>query len=212
MPYAVDNRAIQASARDAREGREALRLELGLVAGRPVVLFAAKLVARKRPLDLLEAILRVAADPRARNPYLLFAGDGSERGLLEARAAADPDRIRFLGFRSQAELPALFDLADLFVLPSVSEPWGMVVNEAMNAGTGILTSDQVGCAADLVVPGENGAIFPAGNVSALAESLLYLLGDDRLLARMGRRSLELIAQVSFEADIAGLKTALGIPP
>jgi hypothetical protein len=91
MPYAVDNRSIQSCVQEARGQREQLRSELGLAVGRPVVLFAAKLVARKRPLDLLEAMLRIGANPQARNPYAQrrrAVGDGRERS--DERRHGDP--------------------------------------------------------------------------------------------------------------------------
>ena len=64
--------------------------------------------------------------------------------------------VRFLGFRNQSEMPAFYDLCDLFVLPSHFEPWGLVINEAMNAGKPVIVSDCVGAAPDLVQTGRNG--------------------------------------------------------
>ncbi len=163
MPYAVDNDFFQRRAAEAVAGRDALRAELGLEPGRPVILFASKLQERKRCADLVEAH-RLLGQPR---PYLVIVGDGEERQRLEQQAAGDPD-IRFLGFRNQTELPRYFDLCDVFVLPSRHEPWGLVVNEAMNAGRAVVVSDDVGCQQDLVREGETGAVFPVGDVAALA--------------------------------------------
>src|SRR2546430_3298455 len=85
--------------------------------------------------------------------------------------------VKFLGFRNQSELPSFYDLCDVFVLPSTSEPWGLVVNEAMAAGRPVVVSDQVGCARDLVQNGLNGFIFPVGDVEALAHALTRVLVD-----------------------------------
>jgi len=205
--YAVDNDWFQARIAEAAPRREALRAELGLAPGRPVVLFAAKLIARKAPLEFIEAVARL---PRTETPpYILMAGDGDLRGAVEARVAAlGLDSVKLLGFRSQRELAALYDLCDLFALPSERETWGLVVNEAMNAGRAVLASDRVGAARDLVREGENGATFAYGDVPALAERMAFCLADRDRLAAMGRESRRLIDTWDFRQNLAGLKTAL----
>jgi glycosyltransferase involved in cell wall biosynthesis len=206
MPYAVDNQRFERAAREAAPGRERLRAELGLRPGRPVVLFASKFQPKKRARDLLEAAL--ALGDRGVELELLLIGDGEERGPLERRAAGRPG-VRFLGFRNQTELPRFYDLADLFVLPSTYEPWGLVVNEAMASGTPVLASDRVGSARDLIEPGQNGWIFPAGDVAALTATLQTALSDREALARAGTLAAERMQRWNFDADVAGLRAALG---
>jgi glycosyltransferase involved in cell wall biosynthesis len=207
MPYAVDNAFFQRRANEAAPGREGLRPELGLEPGRPVILFASKLQERKRCTDLVAAH-RLLGQPR---PYLVIVGEGDERKNLEQQAAGDADvlnSIRFAGFRNQTELPRFFDLCDVFVLPSRHEPWGLVVNEAMNAGRAVVVSDDVGCQEDLVSEGETGAVFPAGDVPALAAALQRVLDTPGLAARMGAAARARIDEFSFEQDVAGLREAL----
>ncbi len=210
MPYAVDNDFFAQQTALAAPQRESLRAALRLAPGRPVILFASKLLARKRCIDLVEAYLLFSQNlPPETRPYLLIVGDGEERARIEARiaqanAAAD---IRMLGFRNQTELPPLYDLCDLFVLPSVHEPWGLVVNEVMNAGRAIIVTDEVGCQPDLVVDGDNGCVVPARDVSALAAALGRVLRDPALCRRMGQRSRERIQEYSFAADVRGLMQA-----
>jgi glycosyltransferase involved in cell wall biosynthesis len=136
-------------------------------------------------------------------------GDGTGRAACEARAreAGYPD-VRFLGFQNQSQLPRFYDLCDVFVLPSECEPFGLVVNEVMNAGRPIIVSGEVGCQPDLVIDGENGRVVSARNVEALASALDQLLGDAAQRGEMGRRCLERISQWSFEEDIRGLRQAL----
>ncbi len=209
VPYAVDNGFFQQRLAQARSQREALRTSLGLAAGRPVILFAGKLIPHKGPWDLLEAYIRLARDGAAPQPYLLFAGDGSERAGLEERARQTGwDSIKFLGFRNQTELPALFDLCDFFVMPSSFEPWGLVVNEIMNAGKPVVISDCSGCAPDLVKHDVNGLIFPAGDVAALSAALAKLASDAALRDRMGRMSAEIISRWSFREDVNGILNAV----
>ncbi|MCH9014179.1 MAG: glycosyltransferase family 4 protein [Gemmatimonadetes bacterium] len=103
------------------------------------------------------------------------------------------DTVYFFGFRNRLELPKFYAASDIFVLPSLRETWGMVVNEALCFGLPVIVSDQVGSAEDLVRHGYNGLIFPNGNVEALAssiKSLMELSEEDKIL--MGRRSKELI--------------------
>ncbi|MEJ0070536.1 MAG: glycosyltransferase [Pseudomonadota bacterium] len=125
MPYAVDNGFFQAQVARAGGQRAMLRAQLGLASDRPVILFAGKLIARKRPFDALNAFATLAGDPTTRSPYLLFAGDGELRPALEASIARRGlDGARVLGFQNQTALAALYDLADLLVLPSERESWG----------------------------------------------------------------------------------------
>ena len=204
MPYAVDNEFFRTAAERARPHRERLRAELGLQPGRPVILFASKMQPHKRAADLLEAYARLSPDA-----YLVFAGDGEERANLERRARElKLDSIRFIGFRNQSELPSLYDLCDVFVLPSEHEPWGLVVNEAMNAGKPVIVSDRVGAGPDLVEDGVNGSVYPARDIAALANCLRRLIDSPEHRAAMGARALEKVSRLDFAADRDGLIAAL----
>ncbi len=212
MPYSVDNEYFRQRAAEAAGGREELRRSLGLEPRRPVMLFASKLQTRKRCMDLVEAFLQLRRgagdEPTA---YLLIVGDGEERGALERRIGeSGSPHVRMLGFQNQSELPRFFDLCDVFVLPSIHEPWGLIVNEVMSAGRAVVVTDQVGCAPDLVCDGENGFVFPAGNVEALSAALQRFVDNPGLGARMGQKSRERIAECSFEQDVEGLRRALQV--
>jgi glycosyltransferase involved in cell wall biosynthesis len=210
VPYAVHNTFFQEKARAAHEGREQLRQELGLEPGRSIILFASKFSEVKRGADLLEAYMQMTPDPALEpHPYLLFIGDGEQRKSLAARAeTVNWHSIKFLGFKNQTELPRYYDLCDVLVLPSVFEPWGLVINEVMNAGRAVVVSDRVGCGPDLVKSGENGYIFQAGNAADLGRALSNVLQDKESCRAMGRKSLELINGWNFETDLRGLKQAL----
>lgn len=196
MPYAVDNAAFAAA---TPQGVDALRQALGLDVGRPVVLYAGKLMPRKHPHTLLQAWRQ--ADWRGRPPHLLYVGDGELRSELEGAAT---DGVVFAGFCNQKEMPDMYALADVFVLASEREPWGLAVNEAMAAGTAVIVSDQVGAAADLVDPA-CGRIVPAGDAGILAKALVEVLGRSQ---NAGRAAAAKVAGWNFAADVAGLKQAL----
>jgi len=210
MPYAVDNNFFRERSLSARPSRAALQAELNLDPLRPVILFASKLQQRKRCIDLLEAYIRIVTDSGNDTlPYLVIVGEGEERKALEARVLARGlDGVRFCGFRNQSELPRFFDLASIFVLPSRNEPWGLIVNEVMNAARSVIVSDDVGCQPDLITDGVEGLVFPVGDVAALTAALRRLLDDPEAAARMGQRALERVQSCSFEADVAGLRLAL----
>jgi glycosyltransferase involved in cell wall biosynthesis len=210
MPYAVDNAYFQKQSLEARAGRYELQQKLALDPARPVILFASKLQGRKRCDDLLEAYRRLSPAPGVSpHPYLVIVGDGEQRSALEQAAAKTGfDSIRFCGFRNQSELPRFFDLCTVFVLPSRHEPWGLIVNEVMNAGRPVIITDEVGCQRDLVTPGIEGEVFPAGNVDALAAALRKTLSTPETAQRMGQLALERIRSWSFEQDVLGLRHAL----
>jgi glycosyltransferase involved in cell wall biosynthesis len=209
VPYSVDNAFFRQRVEQARGGREALRASLGLAPGRPVILFTGKLLPHKGPMDLLRAYIGLSPDGRAEPlPYLLFAGSGMERESLEQKVRETGwSSVKFLGFQNQTELPRIFDLCDLFVMPSHAEPWGLVVNEVMNAGKPVIASTAVGCARDLIAEGENGWSFPAGDVNELQRVLRMAFARPEMLPAMGQRSLERISRWGFAEDIEGLLLA-----
>jgi glycosyltransferase involved in cell wall biosynthesis len=210
MPYAVDNDYFQRRSPEAVRNRNELREELNFDAGRPVILFASKLQARKRCCDLLDAYeILFRSEAEGALPYLVIVGDGQERAALEERARAKGlTDVRFCGFRNQSELPRFFDLASVFVLPASHEPWGLIVNEVMNAGRAVIVSDEVGCQPDLVTDGVEGCVFPVGDVNALVEALRRVLSTPETAEQMGQRALERIKKWSFEEDIVALREAI----
>jgi glycosyltransferase involved in cell wall biosynthesis len=206
-PYAVDNDFFQGQAGAWRPQKEALKEKHGLSPGTPIILFCGKLLPAKDPFTLLQAFRQV----RQQTPCsLVLVGDGRLQEEMKAAVeqSGTPD-VRFAGFRNQTELPEFYALADIMVLPSAFEPWGLVVNEAMCFALPIIISDQVGCGPDLVREGENGLVFPAGDAVGLASGLMQLVTDPGLRSRWGQRSLELIRTWNYDADVRGLLEALG---
>ena len=202
MPYAVDNDFFAENARAAQPHRAAMRrsLELG---GEPIILYAGKLTARKHPERLIRAWASVSWS--GNKPILLFVGDGEMRNVLKKNAPSD---VHFLGFRNQTEMPAVYDLADVFVLPAEREPWGLAVNESMACGTAVVVSDRVGCAPDLVDQA-CGAIVPFGDDVAMGRALIDVLGRAESAGQAAQRK---IANWNFAADIRGLHRALDSLP
>ncbi|MEX0891500.1 MAG: glycosyltransferase [Gemmatimonadota bacterium] len=205
VPYVVDNHYFAMRTAALREQRAELRRELGLPPHACVLLFASKLVPRKRASDLLAAYARLRAE--GADAALAFVGSGPTEARLRT-AAADVPGVHFFGFRNQAELPGFFAAADIFCLPSIDEPWGLVINEAMAAGLPVVAAAEVGAAADLVRDGHNGATHRGRDVEGLTAALRPLVADGDLRARMGRASSTIISGWGFSEAEAGLLRAL----
>jgi glycosyltransferase involved in cell wall biosynthesis len=171
-PYCVDTSPFRTGEGAREELRAACRDELGIGPGQTVLLVSGKLVPRKGP-DLVLAAAEALPPEERGGTVLLFLGDGKLREQLARRAAAVPGlSARFVGFRNQRELSKYYHAADLLVMASrASETWGLVVNEALHHGLPCVTSDAVGCAPDLVLPGRTGETFASGSAAGLSAAL-----------------------------------------
>jgi glycosyltransferase involved in cell wall biosynthesis len=196
-PHAVDNSRFE---NDHTKEANDLRSALNLKADDILVLYAGKFEAVKNVELLLSSFIKLNRN----NVHLLLVGNGVKEPLLKNMAANSAARgnIDFRDFMNQSAMPALYQSADLFCLPSFSETWGLAINEAMSCGKAILVADKVGCAIDLVQKGINGDIFESGNVNSLMHSLGELTRSKTRLAEMGENSALIITDWSF-ANIAG---------
>lgn len=150
---------------------------------RPVrFLYLGRLEPHKGIADLLQAFesLRNAGV----QAELLVAGAGSLGGMI-AQAAALDGAIRYMGHLSEDRVWDAYAQADVLVVPSRFEPWGLVVNEAMAAGLPVIVTDRVGCAADLVEDQVTGLIVPGEDVDRLAAAMKTLAGDAVRRTSMG---------------------------
>jgi glycosyltransferase involved in cell wall biosynthesis len=178
------------------------RLALGLPAR--FFLFAGRLVQEKGTFDLLDAYEALAPEVR-KEMGLVFVGDGAVRSTLQRRAAIiNPGSIRFAGFAQREQLPAYYALAEVLVFPTHTDPWGLVVNEAMACGLPVISSSAAGCVADLVESGWNGRVVSARDIRQLASAMDELARDAELRSLMGKRSKERIRQYSPGAWAAGM--------
>jgi glycosyltransferase involved in cell wall biosynthesis len=164
-PHCIDNDSFA-----LRAGNQTRHDEPRGAAGTKFVLFVGKLVERKRPFDMIRALALLGA--QGFRATAVFVGSGELEDSLRREASNNGVATIFHGFQNQSRLPSLYAAADLLVLPSDhQETWGLVVNEAMACGVPAVVSDAVGCGPDLIEAGSTGAVFPLGNISALAEAI-----------------------------------------
>lgn len=169
----------------------------------PVFLCCGQMIARKGIDVLLAAFARLD-----RGRLLLGGREADLPAMLAPLPAAVRERVTYAGFQPPASLPRFFAEADVFVLPSRHDGWGVVVNQALGAGLPILCSDRVGAGADLVEDGVNGLRFAAGDVDALADALRRCMDAPAQLAAWGRASRERAAGWTPEAGAAKWIAAL----
>jgi len=205
-PYCVDTTSFRCNEEARMHIRHAMRRELHIQEGEQVLLFSGKLIPRKGPDILLQTVKYLPSGIR-QGTVLLFMGEGSLKRELEKEAKnLSPMKIRFLGFQNQKFLSDYYHAADLFVLPSRSEVWGVVVNEALHHGVPCVVSKAVGCAPDLIEPGVTGEIFETGSAQSLASALM------RAFPLMGRVEIrkkcrEKVAGYTVEKAAQGIAKA-----
>lgn len=205
-PNAVDNELFSRGAERARRNEAALQKELGLP-GR-YFLFVGRLVREKGVFELLRAYASLNQDLR-REFGLVFVGDGNSRSLLEKEATSiSAGIIRFTGFAQREQLGAYYGLAEAFVLPTYTDTWGMVVNEAMACGLPVIVSRAAGCAADLVRENWNGLLVAPKDVGCLESAMRLLAEQSDLRATMGSNSAEHVRGYSAQAWSDGVAAAV----
>lgn len=203
-PYAVDNKRFRKTSETTSQltAREILKLP----ADKKIILYSGKYIAKKRPLDLIQAFHKMADT----NDLLVMAGDGELRGTMETYIEQHglKTKVILTGFINQTEIPLYYRAADIFVMCSeVGETWGLSVNEAMNFGLPVIVSDTCGCAYDLVVENVNGATFETGNISQLTLLLnqyLHLTPERKSVA--SKISLSKIDEYSYDSIIASIES------
>ena len=215
-PHAVDNARFAQQAAAERPRRVALRRAWGIPDKAFCVVFAGKLEPQKRPLDVVTA-LRVlrALDPR-RTYHAMFVGAGIQADTLRrqcqvvfdakgavATSAGEPSSpyASFPGFLNQSEIPRAYVAADVLVLPSESETWGLVVNEALACGLPCVVSDACGSAEDLVAPLDPELCYPVGDVEALGRAIRHVAEHPPSAQAMAA----LIAKFDFAANAEAIE-------
>ena len=207
VPHSIDTGWFAERAREARTRREAIRAEMGFRPDDRIVLFAGKFIREKRIEDAIDACGMLSQ--RGLAVRMLMVGAGELGEALRDRVREKVVDARFAGFRNQSGMPEVYAISDVLVLPSRSETWGMVVNEAFACGLPAVVSDAAGCAPDLIVEGETGIVYPVGNISALADSIQRMLAagsDPRVAAALARKTQEYSPARAADALIEAVRS------
>lgn len=209
-PYCVDTEMIQRELDAHLPQRPRLRGEMGFAENDTILVYSGKLIPKKDPLTLARALQGLDESSR-RTMGLIVLGDGELRSNMEAECRrALGERAIFLGFVNQSQIGRYYAAADVLVLPSAwGETWGLVVNEALEFGLPAIVSQRVGCAPDLIVVGETGYVFSAGDATALKACLLKMasrLRENR--AAVAEQCRKQVARYSVHAAAEGIRSAV----
>jgi glycosyltransferase involved in cell wall biosynthesis len=196
--YCVEDR-FDAPAAELQRRRQEKRAELGFSPDRRVVMFSGKLIPKKAPMLLIEALQRMALAERAKFA-LLYVGSGEQEELLRRKSADMDVPVVFAGFVNQSQIADYYLASDAVALPSqqMGETWGLVANEALLAGKPLILSRHAGSSADFCEFPEVQVIDPTP--ATLAEALGKLPEDvspHALRTRMARYSIEAAADAIF---------------
>jgi len=205
-PYSVDDQLFEKESCDLN--KQDCRRNLGIELGDHVFIFSGKMIPRKQPLLLANAILKVADQHPQVVAIFLGAGPQYEevKQVLEPRLG---QKFVAPGFVNQSDLGKYFKSADVFVLPSNFDTWGLVVNEAMHFGLPCIVSDMVGSRRDLIKTGETGLIFRHDSSEELASCMRYFLERDGASRIMGENAHRCIQNYTVSTTAKGIEAAIG---
>ncbi|MDN3655855.1 glycosyltransferase family 4 protein [Ferruginibacter paludis] len=203
-PHAIDNERFM------KPVSKIDRMALGIPNAAAVFIFVGKMERKKNPFLLLNSFIELD-DAIA---HLLFVGNGVLETELKTTVNNLPallsERIHFLPFQNQLQMPSIYHVGDVLVLPSKGpgETWGLAVNEAMACGKAVLVSDKCGCAPDLIDEGVNGYTFKSTDKEGLIAKMKSLLSHRSKLQEMGIQSLNKISQWNFGEICSGIERAM----
>lgn len=191
----VDNAFFESGADAVRDNSIDIRQKLGLPDR--FFLYVGRFSEEKNLIRLLKAYRQYLSDPGSKQWGLVMAGSGPQEEALRATAISlGLKDICWPGFVQIDDLPKYYALSAGFVLPSIREPWGLVVNEAMASGLPVLVSANCGCALDLVAPGINGRLLDPYSDSDIAGAMKWLSSEKTDLQAMGNASKSIVAHFS----------------
>ena len=200
--HAIDNERFQnineRYSRPALEWKEKLKISREAL----VFLFAGKLEPKKG----VETLLKASTAFTNEQIHLVVIGNGPKEEDLKKNYAGSA-KITFLDFQNQLIMPVVYQLCDIFVLPSTGpgESWGLSINEAMASGKPVIVSDKCGGAIDLVKNEKNGFIFKAGNVEDLALKMKAVIDKKNELGKWGENSLSRINEFTFQNFVMAIE-------
>ncbi len=234
IPHAVDNDHFYDSPGRMYESKaRQWRAELGIPEEAIVFLFAGKFIPKKDPFLLIKAFKQLnPSTPQPFNPstlqpfnslthepfnsstlkpiYLILVGNGPLEHRIKKEVSGHPN-ILFLPFQNQSNMPVVYRLGNVFVLPSKGpgETWGLAINEAMACARPILTSNKAGGSEDLVKEGRNGYIFRDQDLKDLTEKMKIMVKKNSELEHLGLESKRIIEDFSYNRIVHTMEQLVG---
>ena len=214
VPHVIDFERFAQGGRLSRHERDSLRSELGI---RGVTFVYVGRLWKGKGLSYLLDAFGELQQRDASEVSLLFVGDGPDEDLLRARVSAQRlQNVVFAGFQHDDVLPRLYAASDAFVFPTLGDPFGMVVLEAMACGLPVIATTASGEISERVVEGVNGLLVAPADSEQLLEGMAKLANDAELRRRMGRASIERVAGQTperwAEAFEQAVEVILAMPP
>lgn len=205
-PFSVDNNRFQIAYKNEAKKTTETKKSLGVHPNDFVFIFVGKLIKIKGVLELIKAF----DSANLKDSHLLIVGTGNMEDELKEYVSSNnlTKNIHFIGYKNQLELPMYYAISDVFILPSLFEPWGLVVNEAMNFSLPLILSDKAGCVEDLLKEGVNGFTFNGDIKDNLKETLIKVRKIENFKANYGKHSLEIINKYSNIEIVNQLKKHL----
>lgn len=204
--YAVDINHFRQVSQLTKKEKFEMKRSLGIKTEK-VILYVGQLIERKGVKYLVEAHnqLRKEYD----NVSLLILGYGYQKRELKKLCQSHniPD-VYFVDHVEIGEMPKFYGIADLFVLPSRQDTWGLVLNEAMACGLPVITTNKVGASVDLVREGVNGYIVAEENPAELYMAIKKIVIDSSLWEKMGQESSMIIQQFDIDNEVNGFLSAI----
>lgn len=196
--YCTDTAFFVCDKQKSQALRSETRQNLGIPESAFVILFVGRLFNRKRPEDFLK-IHEVLA--KKHSVYALVVGQGELKESLQKKY---PDaKVNWLGFKTQKELKGYYHAADLIVVPSEFETWGLVVNEAFSCGLPAIATETCGVSGELLQPGINGETFSVGDISRAIEVIEGLIENPSKRGQWGERAKEKVISEYQPDQFAG---------
>ena len=173
-------------------------------------IFAAKLIKKKGANILLEAINILNHNKKFYyNSEFLIIGDGYMKYSLHDYAKINNlKNVKFISFQNQKQLSEFYQKSDVFIIPSLFEPWGLTVNEAMAAENAIISSSAVASAYDLVSNNVNGYRFKNGDSKDLANKILKIFKNRKKIKKYQSNSLKIVSKWNFNQCFLGIQKAI----
>lgn len=199
-PHAIDNQRFGSNDGILSENAKEKRKALSIPGDVTVFLFAGKLEPVKNPALIIAA----AKELEQERVHFIIAGNGALENDLKKNAGSN---VSFIDFQNQQQMPELYRMGDVFMLVSISETWGLSINEAMACGRAVLVSDACGAAEDLVEDAVNGYRFKSNDLDDLVKKIKLLSGREADLKKMGSESFRKIQDWSYVKTAAAIEAA-----